>query len=607
VLGLRPGASGTANPAFMMKSQRKVKSGAGAPANSNGRVSALQRALRRQDERVALLESTLNRTLDQLDVVGSSLKHIEEALKGRTSVRGEQPALDRVVPRIHEDACRHIPRGSIVAVVSKGDPALIQLTGRTGWHFPRQGDGTYSGYYPECDLSAIAHLEALRAKGAQYLLFPESGAWWLDYYPGFRRHLDRSYRLLARGDDTCIIYSLGESVAADRENLPGRVGSLISEFQARFGREPAILDCHTGVALGDMLPHVAIFQPPTSDDSLPYLDRSVDIVVTTPSQGAKAAEARRVARVAVVTIAGTEDGGGLPLEVEWLDDCGTAEPRSTTVSIIICCNGLEFTDACVGSLFETLPAGFDAEIILVDDATTDGTAERLKRWKAKDRRVKVVRNRQSGGFAKACHLGARATRSEILIFLSNRTVLLPGWLPPLFRIFREFPDAGAVGGKLLRPDGAIDEAGGAVFRQGLPTGIGHGETNLEAFVYNFVREVDYCSDGLLATRRSLWEQLGGFDTTQLPGYEDVDYCLRLRKGGHSVYYQPESAAVLCSSDTSSGRNGRMASGEQAGRERFLQLWQREMESRPELPANMDEPAWRALASFTPAPLEGQAI
>jgi hypothetical protein len=100
-----------------------------------------------------------------------------------------------------------LPPGSTVAVVSKGDPSLLDLPGARAWHMPQAEEGAYLGYHPSDSEEAIRHLEKLRARGAGYLLLPSTGFWWLEHYEGFRHHLEARYRR-AWADPYCIIYSL---------------------------------------------------------------------------------------------------------------------------------------------------------------------------------------------------------------------------------------------------------------------------------------------------------------------------------------------------------------------------------------------------------------
>jgi hypothetical protein len=78
---------------------------------------------------------------------------------------------------------RVLPDDATVLVVSNGDDELLELgTGRRGWHFPQMDDGTYAGYHPGTSAEALAHLRALEARGAEYIVFPSTTAWWLEYY-----------------------------------------------------------------------------------------------------------------------------------------------------------------------------------------------------------------------------------------------------------------------------------------------------------------------------------------------------------------------------------------------------------------------------------------
>jgi GT2 family glycosyltransferase len=109
------------------------------------------------------------------------------------------------------------PAGAIVSVVSKGDRALLELEQRTGWHFPQTSSGAYAGHYPSDSFNAIAQLEAMRAKGAQYLVFPKTAFWWLDHYQEFGRHLRGNYRLVTDSPELCLIFELSHSEAEKQE------------------------------------------------------------------------------------------------------------------------------------------------------------------------------------------------------------------------------------------------------------------------------------------------------------------------------------------------------------------------------------------------------
>jgi hypothetical protein len=114
-----------------------------------------------------------------------------------------------LVERIRSAVDPHVPDGATIAVVSRGDEALLRFEGAHGWHFPRNEQGAWAGHYPADGAEAVRHLEALRRQGARYLLIPRPGFWWLDHYEELRHYLNRDGSELMRTDDA-VLYRLGE-------------------------------------------------------------------------------------------------------------------------------------------------------------------------------------------------------------------------------------------------------------------------------------------------------------------------------------------------------------------------------------------------------------
>jgi hypothetical protein len=128
-----------------------------------------------------------------------------------------RPALawyQQLIGRIHRDVRAHLPADATVLVVSRGDDELLRLDGREGWHFPRHPDGRYGGHHPADSAEAIQHLEELREKGAQYILFPTSSRWWLEHYEEFADHLSTTYSRVADNEESCTIFALQPRSAA---------------------------------------------------------------------------------------------------------------------------------------------------------------------------------------------------------------------------------------------------------------------------------------------------------------------------------------------------------------------------------------------------------
>ncbi|PZS07393.1 MAG: hypothetical protein DLM70_03550, partial [Chloroflexi bacterium] len=106
-----------------------------------------------------------------------------------------------------------------------------------------------------------------------------------------------------------------------------------------------------------------------------------------------------------------------------------------------------------------------------------------------------------GGFAAACNRGAAHAGSDILVFLDPGVLPLPGLVPALVRTFRDYPQAAVVGAKMISAEGRLEEAGGVVLADGSRTGLSDGDREVSDPAYTCVRQVDYASRALFATRR----------------------------------------------------------------------------------------------------------
>jgi hypothetical protein len=119
-----------------------------------------------------------------------------------------RPAPRSVRRRIRETVALHLPSSARIAVVSRGDDALLDLADCRGEHFPQGTGGEYAGYHPADSAAAITHLEELHARGAAYLLIPENSFWWLDHYKDFATFLSERCQIIAFVEQTCAIFAL---------------------------------------------------------------------------------------------------------------------------------------------------------------------------------------------------------------------------------------------------------------------------------------------------------------------------------------------------------------------------------------------------------------
>lgn len=214
----------------------------------------------------------------------------------------------------------------------------------------------------------------------------------------------------------------------------------------------------------------------------------------------------------------------------------TGEPVASIVIPVF--NNLAHTLHCLEALAANTPAGL-VEVIVVDDASTDGTPGVLRRIEG----IEVLTGETNVGFTGAAGRGAAAARGRVIVFLNNDAEVQPGWLEAMLDAIDSAPDVGAVGCKLVFADGRLQEAGGIIWQDGTGANIGRGG-DPEAPRFNVRREVDYCSGAALMVRRDLFEGLGGFDPRFAPAYyEDTDLCFALRDSGFRVLYEPRATVV----------------------------------------------------------------
>ncbi len=240
------------------------------------------------------------------------------------------------------------------------------------------------------------------------------------------------------------------------------------------------------------------------------------------------------------------DGGAVPRQSLQLPIA--ADPL---VSVVIPVhNQYGITRRCLAAIAYA-PTRIPLEIVVVDDGSSDGTAEALA---ADAPGVRVIRHDFARGFNQACCSGAAAARAPFLVLLNNDTEPCAAWLEELLDPFERWSDTGMVGAQLLYPDGSLQEAGGIVWGNGEPWNYGRGGNPHDPRVA-YARQVDYVSAAALAIRLDLWKGIGGFSPEFSPAYyEDTDLAFKVRQAGHTVRYAPLARVIhheglSCGTDT----------------------------------------------------------
>jgi GT2 family glycosyltransferase len=122
--------------------------------------------------------------------------------------RRPDPRYEREVEQLREAVKAAVPAGANVVVITRGDERLLELNGRRAAHFPQAPDGGWAGHHPADSAEAVAHLEALREGGAEYLVVPPTYGWWLSHYEGLREHLSACCEAVLVDERAGAIYRL---------------------------------------------------------------------------------------------------------------------------------------------------------------------------------------------------------------------------------------------------------------------------------------------------------------------------------------------------------------------------------------------------------------
>lgn len=187
------------------------------------------------------------------------------------------------------------------------------------------------------------------------------------------------------------------------------------------------------------------------------------------------------------------------------------------------------------------------EAIVVDNGSTEPATRDLFARHAADPRFRVLPAPGPFNFSDLSNRGAAAARGRILLFLNNDIeVIEPGWLAELAAIASD-PEVGAVGAKLLYPDGTIQHGGIVLGIGGI---AGHSHLGLPGAEPGYfarmvlAQEVSAVTGACLATRAEVFSEVGGFDAAQLAvAFNDVDLCLKIRAAGHRIVWTPHARLV----------------------------------------------------------------
>lgn len=218
--------------------------------------------------------------------------------------------------------------------------------------------------------------------------------------------------------------------------------------------------------------------------------------------------------------------------------------------VIVTWNGRPFLEACLDAV--AAQVGVEVETILVDNASTDGSAAFVRErfpW------VRVVALADNRGFAGGNNAGVREARGEYVAFLNNDTVACPDWLRHLWAGLDEAAGVSLVTSRVvyLHDPSLVDSAGDGMLRAGGAFKWHHGQPSSQA---SESREVFGVCGAACLMRRAVFEELGGFDETFFASHEDVDLSYRARLRGYRCWYVADAVVHHHGSATLGRMSGR---------------------------------------------------
>lgn len=216
--------------------------------------------------------------------------------------------------------------------------------------------------------------------------------------------------------------------------------------------------------------------------------------------------------------------------------------------IIVSWQTRKYLRKCLESIFSN-KGSVNIEVIVIDNASTDGTANIIKN---EFPQVKLVSNEQNLGFAKANNQGLKIALASYILFLNPDTEIRPQTLTKSLEFFKTHKDAGAVGCQILNTDNSLQ-----LSVRRFPTlwsqflilyKIHHLFPNLKTFKnylakdfdYSRALEVEQIMGSFILTKKEIMEKIGGFDEKFYLWFEEVDLCKRLKNAGYKIYYTPQA-------------------------------------------------------------------
>jgi GT2 family glycosyltransferase len=266
---------------------------------------------------------------------------------------------------------------------------------------------------------------------------------------------------------------------------------------------------------------------------------------------------------------------------------GQRVPEAPVVSVcILVVSDHGLIEGCLDTLAGSNPS-VEVEVVVVANGLDDAAFSPLR--KRDD--IVLVRSAVNTGFSGGNNLAATFARGRYLLLLNDDSVVEAGYIDRLMTAIERDPSVAAAGGRVLSPDGTLQEAGSVLWSDGWVAHVGAG-LPADSNDYYYVRYADYVSANGLLVDREAWDAVGGLDERYFPAYyEDVDLCLALWDHGYRVAYEPRAQLRHLQSQSTSTtyRNFLLI----RNRAQFVAKWSAPLQSFADHPEPIDEPAIEA--------------
>ena len=222
----------------------------------------------------------------------------------------------------------------------------------------------------------------------------------------------------------------------------------------------------------------------------------------------------------------------------WVSEKNESYPPVSVV--VVNYNGKEFLKQCLLTLSKTNYPNY--QIVVVDNASTDGSLTEIRKSFGSDPRIKVVENSENVGHAEGCNIGAKNTEGKYLVFLDSDTEFkAENWLWELVKFMENDDSVGLAQAKLVLAEdkNCLDYV--CVDVDALGTWAANYGSKAENLKESF--EILAASAGCCIIRREIFDQAGGFDPNYFIYDDDTDLSLRVRLLGHRILYVPSAVVI----------------------------------------------------------------